>query len=1305
MSLNTNFLKALRSKLQGDTARSIYLNCLPGRMASRLDLHDLEVIQRNTGKSFLELLLTETSFTYDITLPEVGELGNDDMRKFVTQLQKRLSSMSIENEDQFKETGVHSFGFGYPILVRRSSVNPEKILKAPVFIWSLDICRHPSKARTYTISRNKIYSKNKWLEREGHTVSVNEVLAANLNNEEGISLPMLKEELLEDLIFDKTELLDLLKDVSNSIKLPTDEETFTHYLHRLNASVYPLPNADRIALEAEKGNYLMWNGVFGLFKQRKGAIISDFDQFLQSPSSFELFPEVVASNRLNISPVKTDPSQQAILDSLSKSNRQIIQGPPGTGKSQTLTAILTNALLNDETALVICEKKTALEVLVSNLKRLDARIAGFAALVEDVYGDRDALIYAARERMEDKSEYKTDDSLLPRIESILSKLATAEKRVARLQESIFGSSNWTDLVGRYLLAGGNGNALSFNVDANSFQFSEESLAELHQLLNEATSIEQTTGNPHKHPVFSLNIDWSSPVQPGVLATEIESEVNQAIRDFQQLEARIQQFETVEIPQLINQLKSNHSDLVQQFEAASKRYYDAISQFGQGFKQSSGVARVMGSIAGIFSGAKRGINDERDAVFQQFNSALQSLETGDFRAEFEQKLFKPKSLETVEQSILQTKQLLEQIQPKVDVLATNLASKLGKKASELFSGLFSVSSRKVDLDALKSANQLELNQLKNAIDADKSKLHQLQSSVEHFRMLIKFMQMRAELNANERVLLEQLMEFSAADRSNMLERWFLYHALVRLEHSDLPDGTSNDVYLLEELDKLSTELIEYIVQKQNLKIHARLKLASNPVSLYNKRGSKGERRNPLRKIVHQDFELFTALFPIVMANPSSVSSFLPLKSGIFDLVLFDEASQLRLEDTFPGLIRGKRKVVSGDSQQMPPSSYFQGSGLLLQPGEEEEFEEDTELVSEAKPGMEAQDPALATCESLLEYAENANFNQAYLRVHYRSQHPDLIRFSNAAFYGSRLLPMPEQIKQTPIEFVPVNGLYIDQTNPDEANAVIAAIKKVGAGEGELPSVGVATLNLYQRNLILEKLSEQRLVDADLDKILTNLGESFFVKNLENVQGDERDVLIISTTFGKKSDGSFRQQFGPLLLKQGYKLLNVIITRAKQKVVVLTSIPDTYYNNAEQLLKEEGVKGKAAFYGYLAYAKAVSEGNESMKNRLLTVLSSSDAGQAHLQSRSKRFAEAVSKSLNLPSGGQAVMPGLHTDFIHLQERWAFISDGAINHPSGEAVRWERFYSEVLEKAGLELRKTYSLNWFVSAEKAGKRLLEKR
>ncbi len=308
----------------------------------------------------------------------------------------------------------------------------------------------------------------------------------------------------------------------------------------------------------------------------------------------------------------------------------------------------------------------------------------------------------------------------------------------------------------------------------------------------------------------------------------------------------------------------------------------------------------------------------------------------------------------------------------------------------------------------------------------------------------------------------------------------------------------------------------------------------------------------------------SLRPCWMMNPNTACQIFQLAPGMFDVIIFDEASQCPLEQAVPVLHRAKRVVVAGDEKQLPPTAFFMNLTLA----DDEEAEENDELTEDQLQRDLIKD-VLATTD-LLTVSESVLRN-SYLDMHYRSEDPLLIQFSNKAFYGGRLQCPPcveSQGAVVPIEVRRVNGVYDKQTNETEARSVVKLLRELWLEKGFSATVGVVTFNLKQEEIIQNSLQTEALRDEEFRMKYESECErkdgrqdvSFFVKNLESVQGDERDVMIFSTTFGLDPTGQFKRFFGPLNKEGGERRLNVAVTRAKKKIFIITSLPVSQISDA-------------------------------------------------------------------------------------------------------------------------------------------------
>ena len=256
-------------------------------------------------------------------------------------------------------------------------------------------------------------------------------------------------------------------------------------------------------------------------------------------------------------------------------------------------------------------------------------------------------------------------------------------------------------------------------------------------------------------------------------------------------------------------------------------------------------------------------------------------------------------------------------------------------------------------------------------------------------------------------------------------------------------------------------------------------------------------------------------------------------------------------------------------------------------------------TDVESAEELHEQQMSETEDLLTAALNLDVHEAFLDVHYRSRSASLIQFSNKHFYRSRLQPVPghprNEAASAPIRLVRVGGTYINQTNPDEALAIVKLIAEL-LDDPAPPSIGVACFNLKQRNLINRFLEERAVSDQSfsvrLEVARNRRGkdsfEGLFVKNLENVQGDERDHMIISSTFGPDPEGKFRRDFGVLARVGGERRLNVLVTRARSVIHLFTSIPDSEYAGASAAPEPGGkVIGRHLLYEYLRYAASIGK----------------------------------------------------------------------------------------------------------------------
>ncbi|MDM8565605.1 DUF4011 domain-containing protein [Candidatus Halobeggiatoa sp. HSG11] len=414
-------------------------------------------------------------------------------------------------------------------------------------------------------------------------------------------------------------------------------------------------------------------------------------------------------------------------------------------------------------------------------------------------------------------------------------------------------------------------------------------------------------------------------------------------------------------------------------------------------------------------------------------------------------------------------------------------------------------------------------------------------------------------------------------------------------------------------------------------------------------NKKRRHIPIRQLIRRATKALQAVKPCFMMSPLSVSQYLPPGQIEFDLLIIDEASQIRPEEALGAIARCKQLVIVGDSKQLPPSQFF--NRLVVN-------EDDTVLEGQ---------------ESILDIGLGI-FPNGSLQWHYRSAHESLIAFSNANFYANKLVVFPTAQIQQRVQFNYVAGTYAKGCNFKEAEAVVAAVKEHFKTNPHL-SLGIATLNIRQRDLIRDLLDKKGL---QVDK-------SFFIKNLENVQGDERDAIFISITYGPDVEtGRIFQRFGPINNDDGWRRLNVLFTRAKQRLILFSSL-----RSAD--IQPSSRRGVKILKSYLQYAET---------GQLTQVV--------NRNTEVNDFEVVISKILH-EHGYQTVfqIAGIDVGVLHPERENEYILgieyDGVYYHSAKSIRERERLRTEILASKGWKIHRIWSVDWFKNRETEINRLLQ--
>jgi hypothetical protein len=478
------------------------------------------------------------------------------------------------------------------------------------------------------------------------------------------------------------------------------------------------------------------------------------------------------------------------------------------------------------------------------------------------------------------------------------------------------------------------------------------------------------------------------------------------------------------------------------------------------------------------------------------------------------------------------------------------------------------------------------QIEQLLQSESHARHLSETLEEDFDYMVEFDRMQTVLSAEERGLLHKLTNVPGISGEEAVSKLFInslklawinhieskYPILRRVSTESFQQLEEELRHCVEEKASVSQEMLLMKVREQTYQ-NLEYNRLNNLLTYRDLRHQVGKKRSiwPIRKLLAQFHEELFSLVPCWMASPEAVSAIFPL-AEMFDLVIFDEASQCYVEKGIPALYRGRQIVVSGDRFQLQPNDLYQ-----VRLGQAEEDEE---------PDMEV--------DSLLDLA-GRHLMELQLKGHYRSRSPELIDFSNRHFYDNTLKMVPEREhinkKEPAISYRKVEGEWKEQMNLPEAEEVVKLVigllkeeqeKYQHAGQDGVPwyepkTIGVLTFNVRQQGLI------QDLLETSAQEQKLSLPDTLFVKNIENVQGDERDIIVFSIGYAPDQHGKMSMNFGSLNAAKGENRLNVAISRARDKIYVLSSIWP------HQLKTEDSLnEGPRLFKEYLQYALEVSEG---------------------------------------------------------------------------------------------------------------------
>jgi len=969
------------------------------------------------------------------------------------------------------------------------------------------------------------------------------------------------------------------------------------------------------------------------------------------PREFDLIPP---DNEFLV--LDADSSQQRAIAAVLGDQSRVIHGPPGTGKSQTITNLIAALAAAGRRALFVAEKKAALEVVK---RRLDD--VGLGHLAIDLHGadisPRKVMQQVAHTLEVVRSSVPVNcqqvhAQLVDRRSRLNSHVARMHCRreptnksayemqglVLRLQRTVDSAVRWRG--------------------AELARLTAEVSEQVNDLLAEAGGLASLFLRTHPSPWTGAILPDGNAVQRALeLVQQMHAEtMPECLVSIQAITAQ----SALKRPTRLAGLKEV-ADLLESVQRTLSNYSPEI------YKQNS-----ESMLHDLSPGRNGGLSSAwafcTNRAYRRARTAVLSARTGKASSKT---LFSELTavLSDVKRWTIASEG--KSTPAPVENWATHVAA-LRKFANDVEVLAKILPEKRIDQFCVD-----ELTSLASALNADRKTPFQLPKANQIERSLE---------GAGVGKLVAEIRSRKPEPRlwSDMFQYAWIASALDSVSQSD-PEiggfvGTTHGRYV-DEFTHLDEERIALAVDRVR-RAHGERAIAAmnaNPAGeqLIRAEAGKMRRHLSLRKVFSQAADVLTAVCPCWMASPLSVSQLMDSGRQYFDFVIFDEASQVLPEDAIPSVLRGHKLVVAGDSWQLPPTTFFAAA------------DEDESAADEQASGTEGFESLLDTMNSFL--------NSSYLDWHYRSRDESLINFSNRHIYGNRLVTFPGPGGAPAISHVLVKQEFgvdgQEESSSAEVQAVVSLVLEHAKRTPEL-TLGVITMGIPHMTRVQAALDHALEEHPELAQFFdANKSERFFIKNLERVQGDERDAIVISIGYGKDRAGNLPLRFGPLIPAGGRRRLNVAVTRARQKLTLVSSFSHLDID----LSRVRSGSGVELLRNYLQYA--ASNGKQ---------LGDADATGEPLNAFESEVFDCLS------SAGLRLLPQMgasqfRIDMVaeHPQRPGRYVlaieCDGASYHSSYTARDRDRLRQQQLENLGWRFHRIWSTDWFMRKEDEIQRALK--
>lgn len=1206
-----------------------------------------------------------------------------------------LKAISKRARSAIEETGVNIAYLAFGFIHWTERENSQTFLRAPILLSPITI-ENESSIEPY------------YVKVAVDEILVNPTFAFKLQNEYGIKLPDFDEDEGIEAYFSKIEeLLSKLK-----WRISTECKIGIFSFLKINMYKDLKENGEKITKN---------KNLLALLGER----VENFNQ----PTN-EQIPGTGISDLHNV--VDADCSQSEAIQTARQGTSFVLQGPPGTGKSQTITNIIAECLVNDKKVLFVSEKLAALNVVYEKLKTADLEefcleLHSHKASKKQVIDELCHTLKLQKSGVSDQAERELKNK-----KDAQDKLDGYEKELHKLRPVI----NKT-LYGLYDEAAACRDAPDLHFVVKDVKNKGEAyLDQAESALSAYVGYLPSIGyDYHENVWYGYRQKDSS--YAAVLQTKEDllafSQLSQALHSLSQtakdsygLKIRSLK-ESHTAAELFNLIKDSGFitpplfrpataqkalETVKNLSKTAKTVLDRQTLLNAEFDKD--VYNLDGTLL-YKKLAKQYVGFFSRLFSREYKTLVRDLKLcskSDKRISYDAALKTAKRLHDYQENSKQFDRLQKEISGLLGSAYTGLSTDFSRCETEL-QNLTDLQARGVSFERLASLNKEEFEAQK-PVFAQLSQDYERafsQTQEEERRVISYFDPTECDLTSLPLKALCEKIE-GCYENADKIDNWCEFVKILHRLHplglrayvdlaieykvpqakivtaykkafySQWVDAVLHDSPLLLGLARVPhDEAVRLFKEKDALqfeinkaKIKAKLSTQrpntemvapGSALSILLREGEKKRKQKGIRQLLSEIGDLAQTLKPCFLMSPLSVSTYLSANVQ-FDVVIFDEASQIFPQDAVGAIYRGKQLIVVGDSKQMPPSNFFTATA-------DGDMDEEIEDVTDF--------------ESILDLC-STSFPQRRLRWHYRSRFEPLIAFSNKNFYDGELVTFPSSQTDKAgigVDYVHVDGIFdrTTKTNRAEAEKIVDMVFQ-HAEQFPNRSLGVVAFSISQQNLIDRLISKRRQKDPSKEEFFrSDKAEPFFIKNLETVQGDERDVIIFSVAYGKDAYGKLLLNFGPINREGGERRLNVAFTRAKYNVKLVTSMHHTDLD-----LSGSKSVGARLLKEYLDYAEngANLDTDSVVKNNPF------EATRCAFEKEVCEFLQSQGFTVDRKVGRSAFKIDLAVKYPHSADYALAIECDGENYHSTKTTRdRDRLRQEVLERMGWKFYRIWSTDWF--------------